>query len=89
MVLYRFLLLLLAALLATLPAQAQILRGGQCRPTIIHVQLGGTVCERLCYRRGYRGPPILCRRVYSSGKVPVCGNGCCISGPNCLQLLYT
>ncbi|XP_016979699.1 uncharacterized protein LOC108045036 [Drosophila rhopaloa] len=91
--LYRCPLLLLAALLssllASLPAQAQILGRGHCRPTLIRVQVGGTVCERLCYRRDYRGPPLLCRRVHSSGLVPVCGNGCCLSGPNCMQLLYT
>ncbi|XP_017072206.1 uncharacterized protein LOC108108619 [Drosophila eugracilis] len=80
---------LLVGLLTYLPAQAQILGGGHCRQTVIRVQVGGTVCERLCYRRDYRGPPLLCRRVSSSGVVPVCGNGCCRSGPNCLQLLYT
>ncbi|XP_017041957.1 uncharacterized protein LOC108088600 [Drosophila ficusphila] len=92
MVLYRCPLLLtalLAALLATQPAEAQILGGGHCRMTVIRVQVGGTVCERLCYRRDYRGPPLICRRAQISGTLPVCGNGCCRSGPNCLQLLYT
>ncbi|XP_016967211.1 uncharacterized protein LOC108035932 [Drosophila biarmipes] len=84
-----YLLIVAALLSACLTVQAQILGRGHCRPTLIKVQVGGTVCERLCYRRDYRGPPLLCRRVAREGVVPVCGNGCCLSGPNCLQLLYT
>ncbi|KAH8288237.1 hypothetical protein KR054_011699 [Drosophila jambulina] len=89
-VVYRYPLLLATfLLLLSLPAYAQILGGGHCRMTLIHVAVGGTVCERLCYQRDYRGPPLLCRRTIRSGAVPVCGNGCCRSGPNCLQLLRT
>ncbi|XP_017015551.3 uncharacterized protein [Drosophila takahashii] len=89
MELYRSLLIVAALLLVSFSAQGQRLGGGHCRPTVTRVQVGGTVCERLCYRRDYRGPPLLCRRVSREGMVPVCGNGCCLSGPNCLQLLYT
>ncbi|XP_037720588.1 uncharacterized protein LOC119553964 [Drosophila subpulchrella] len=89
MVLARCLLILAALLLTSVSVQTQILGRGHCRPTLIRVQMGGTVCERPCYRRDYRGPPLLCRRVARDGVVPVCGNGCCLSGPNCLRLFYT
>nr|NP_001287116.1 uncharacterized protein Dmel_CG45081, isoform A [Drosophila melanogaster]NP_001287117.1 uncharacterized protein Dmel_CG45081, isoform B [Drosophila melanogaster]AHN58141.1 uncharacterized protein Dmel_CG45081, isoform A [Drosophila melanogaster]AHN58142.1 uncharacterized protein Dmel_CG45081, isoform B [Drosophila melanogaster] len=92
MILSRSLLIItvvLAILLAPMPTDAQILGSGQCRLTPIRVSAGGTVCERLCFRRDYRGPPSLCRRIPRDAVVPVCGGGCCRSGPNCLQLLYT
>ncbi|XP_026833174.1 uncharacterized protein LOC113563698 [Drosophila erecta] len=79
----------LLTLLASLPIEAQILGRGQCRLTIIRVSAGGSVCERLCFRRDYRGPPLFCRRIPRDAVVPVCGGGCCRSGPNCLQLLYS
>ncbi|XP_039485727.1 uncharacterized protein LOC120448048 [Drosophila santomea] len=92
MVLSRCLLIFtvfLATLLVPLPTEAQILGRGQCRLTAIRVSAGGTVCERLCFRKDYRGPPLLCSRIPRDGVVPVCGAGCCRSGPNCLQLLYS
>ncbi|XP_032574217.1 uncharacterized protein LOC116801032 [Drosophila sechellia] len=79
----------LAILLASMFTEAQILGRGQCRLTAIRVSAGGTVCERLCFRKDYRGPPNLCRRIPRDAVVPVCSGGCCRSGPNCLQLLYT
>nr|XP_036672446.1 uncharacterized protein LOC118877517 [Drosophila suzukii] len=89
MVLARCLLILAALLITSLSVQAQILPRGHCRPTLIRVQVGGSVCMRICYHRDYRGPPVLCRRVAKEGVVPVCGNGCCLSGPNCMQQFYT
>ncbi|KAH8275952.1 hypothetical protein KR018_008041, partial [Drosophila ironensis] len=82
-------LLLLLLLLNASTLQAQVLGGGHCRPTVVPVKEGGQVCERLCYQRGYRGPPMICRPVTRTGLTQVCGNGCCRSGFSCLQLLRT
>ncbi|KAH8323791.1 hypothetical protein KR067_000270 [Drosophila pandora] len=85
---YRFLLLLTVLIVGVLSAHGQILGRGECRLTVIPVKAGGQVCERVCYHRGYRGPPIICRPVTQGGMARVCGGGCCRTGFNCLQLLY-